>query len=114
MGLINLVLARKIEAQMGKSHDPPTRLRYQTGRFADSAKLIALKESRGGQKLGHANTTPLVGIYTYLHYPYDVFLPGHPLDNGLRDPTIYIEHGIRAAARTILEDRYPGMVLEPD
>ena len=105
MGLINLVLAKEVQAQMGKSHHPPTYLRYQEGDFARSAKLL---------NLVHTKKNTIAGIYTYMHYPYDVFLPGHPLDNGLRNPRTYIEHGIRAAARTILEGRFPGIVLEPD
>ena len=104
MGLINLVLAREVQAQMGKSSDPPTRLRYQDGDFANSAKLL---------NLVHTKKDTIAGIYEYMYYPYDVFLPGHPLDNGLRNPRTYIEHGIRAAARTILEGRFPGIVLEP-
>jgi hypothetical protein len=78
---------------MGDSTDAPTKLRYQTGRFADSAKLLTLTRSQA---------SALFGTYTYQRNPYDVFLPGGRLGTAQRDPRIYIESAIQEAAMSIL------------
>lgn len=101
--LINEVLALKVEEQMGKASDPPIKLRYQTGRFADSAKLLTLTRTEAGV---------LAGTYTYQRNPYDVFLPNGRLGTPQRDPRLYIEGAIREAAISILKRRFPGIVLE--
>ena len=89
---------------MGKSKDPPVKLRYQTGRFAESARLLTLTREQAGI---------LYGTYTYMHNPYDVFLPGEDLNPPEeRDPRIYIEGAVRDLAQTILKQRFPGIQLE--
>lgn len=101
--LINEILALEVEKRMGDATDPAVKLRYQTGRFADSAKLLTLTRAQAGI---------LAGTYTYQRSPYDVFLPGHRLGNATRDPRIYVEGAIREAAMSILKRRFPGIVLE--
>jgi hypothetical protein len=101
--LINEVLAIRVEEQMGDSTDAPTKLRYQTGRFADSAKLLTLTREQAGT---------LFGTYTYQRNPYDVFLPGGRLGTAQRDPRIYVESAIQEAAMSILRRKFPGLQLE--
>lgn len=101
-GAINEMLAQNVEEQMGNSGDPPGRLRYQTGTFADSAALLTLTRTQAGV---------LAGTYTYKRDPYDVFLNGR-LATPQRDPRIYVEGAIREAALSILQKRFPGIVLE--
>ena len=100
--LINNILAINVQEQMGDSTDPPGKLRYQSGRFAESAKLLTLTRSQAGI---------LQGTYTYQRNPYDVFLPGHKMGTPKRDPRIYVEGAIREAAITVLKNRFPGIQL---
>lgn len=101
--LINQVLSLRVKQLMGKATDPAVKLRYQNGRFSDSAVLLTLTKTQAGI---------LAGSYTYQKSPYEVFAPGHPLDNGSRDPAIYIEGAIRNAAMSLLKTKFPGIVLE--
>lgn len=101
--LINEILAEQVEAQMADSAATDGRLRYQTGRFADSAKLLTLTRTQAGV---------LAGQYTYMRDPYDVFLPGHKMGTPKRDPRIYVEGAIRQSAMSILKKRFPGIALE--
>lgn len=107
--LINRMMHLHVKAQMGEYWEAPIRLRYQSGRFARSARLVTLTR---------VETNTLAGMYTYQHRPYDVFLPGQPLGSAARNPKGIIERGIRTAAYSILEDKYPGInpniVLESD
>lgn len=101
--LINQILAMNVEEQMADSGSTDGRLRYQTGRFADSAKLLTLTRAQAGV---------LAGTYTYMRNPYDVFLPGHKMATPKRDPRIYVEGAIREAAITVLKNRFPGINVE--
>jgi hypothetical protein len=101
--LINGVLAERVKQEMDSSSAPPINLRYQTGRFSSSAALLTLTRNRAGI---------LAGTYTYQRAPYDVFLPGHPLDNGRRDPQLYIEGAIRKTAMSLLKTKFKGVQLE--
>ena len=87
---------------MASATDSSGRLRYQTGRFADSAELLTLTRTKAGI---------LAGTYTYQRNPYDVFLPGHKMANGKRDPRIYVEGAIRESAIAILKNKFPGIQL---
>jgi len=103
MSLINQALTEQIKDNMGDSNDPPVLLRNQTGRFAESAKMLTLTRSNKGV---------LAGTYTYQRNPYDVFLPGHKLGTPKRDPKIYIEGSIRELAIAIMKRKFPGLALE--
>lgn len=103
MQIINENLAEKIRSLMGDSSDPAIKLRTQTGRFSESAKLLTLTRQQTGL---------LYGTYTYQRDPYDVFLPGGRLNPPKeRDPKIYIEGAVREIAMAILKRRFPGIQL---
>ena len=102
--LINASLASTVKENMGNPGDPAIKLRYQTGRFSESARMLTLTRQESGK---------LLGSYSYMRYPYDVFLPGGKLNPPVeRDPRLYIEESIREIAISVLKDKYPGMDLE--
>jgi len=101
--LINAILAKNVEQQMASAGSTDGRLRYQSGRFAESAELLTLTKAQSGV---------LAGSYTYMKSPYEVFAPGHKMATPQRNPEIYIEGAIRAAAIAILKNKFPGMALE--
>jgi len=82
---------------MGSSSDAPIQLRYQTGRFAHSAKI------QGVSRLGRYN---LRVQYSYMRYPYDTFLPGGNLYKPERDPRGIISTSIREIATSILYSKF--------
>lgn len=84
--LLNLKMHELVKDNMGRSSEPPVRLRYQTGRFAKSVKVDNIKVDRAGA---------IQIFYTYMRYPYDVFLPGGALHNPQRNPTTIIGKSIR-------------------
>jgi len=95
-GLINQILTEQVKQQMADSAATDGRLRYQTGRFAESANLLTLTSTQAG----------------YKRDPYDVFLPGGRLGTPKRDPRIYVEGAIRNAAISILKGKFKGILLE--
>ena len=101
--LINQVLSIRVKQLMGKATDPAVKLRYQSGRFSESAVLLTLTKTQAGI---------LAGSYSYQKSPYEVFAPGGRLANGSRDPAIYIEGAIRNAAMSLLRTKFPGITLE--
>ena len=102
--LINSSLASQVKENMGDSGDPAIKLRYQTGRFSESARMLTLTRQASGK---------LMGSYSFMRYPYDVFLPGGRLNPPVeRDPRLYIEQSIRQLAISFLKDKYPGIDLE--
>ena len=103
MALINESLAEQIKGNMGDSNAPPVLLRNQTGRFAESARMLTLTRTQ-------AKT--LVGTYTYQKNPYEVFAPGHRLGTPKRNPKVYIEGSIRELAMAIMKLKFPGLTLE--
>jgi len=103
MALINESLASQIKDNMGDPNDPPVLLRNQTGRFAESAKMLSLTRAKAGI---------LAGTYTYKRNPYDVFLPGNRLGTSKRNPKIYVEGSIRELAMAIMKRKFPGLALE--
>jgi len=103
LALINQALAEQIKDNMGDSNDPPVLLRNQTGRFAESARLLTLTRSKTGI---------LAGTYTYQRYPYDVFLPEGRLGTPKRNPKVYLEGSIRELAIAIMKRKFPGLALE--
>lgn len=76
------------------------RLNYRTGRFAKSAKVIDITETRAGY--------PSIA-YTYMRYPYEVFeFPGGNPDlaTPARDPRSLIDKSIRDIAKGLIKDRF--------
>lgn len=101
--IINESLALYIKNRMGESKDHPVKLRYQTGRFADSAKLLTLNRTETGA---------FIGSYSFMRDPYGTFLPGGRLHTQQRDPKLYIEGAIRDIAVQVLKRRFSGIALE--
>ena len=77
------------------------RLRYDTGRFADSVKAVTVTQERGGM-------LPVVA-YTYQRDPYQVFEMGggnKEFATVERDPRGLIEGAIRKAAAELAMNRF--------
>ena len=83
--------------------DPAIQLRYQTGRFSESARLLTLNRTETGA---------LIGTYDFMKDPYGTFLPGGRLHTQQRDPKIYIESAIRDIAVQVLKNQFNGIALE--
>jgi len=96
--LINKKLHDQIQSNMGQSNDPPIKLRYQTGRFASSAKVLDITRTR---------ETSLNIFYTYMRFPYDTFLPPQGKQSSpQRDPQKIISKSIREIATEFLLGRF--------
>ena len=100
--LINESLAVFIKSRMGEPSDPAVKLRYQTGRFSESAKLLTLNRVEAGA---------YIGTYDFQKNPYGVFLPGERLGTQQRDPKLYIEGAIRDIAIQVLQRNFKGLNL---
>lgn len=98
--LINESLALYIKNRMGESADPAIKLRYQTGRFSESAYLLTLNRVEAGN---------YIGTYDFAKNPYGVFLPGGRLHTQQRDPKLYIEGAIRDIAIGVLGRNFKGI-----
>ena len=101
--IINESLAEYIKLRMDKPSDPAIRLRNQTGRFAESARLLTLNRTEAGA---------LIGTYDFMRNPYGTFLPGGRLHTQQRNPSIYIEGAIRDIAIQVLKKQFNGISLE--
>lgn len=91
--LINLNMHDDVKENMGMPHEPPVRLRYQTGRFASSVQVKAIAMTR-------ADSIRI--YYSYMRNPYDVFLPGGRLHNPRRNPRTIIERSIRSRVAELM------------
>lgn len=95
LSYINLYLHDQIKRNMGSGQNSDV-LNYRTGRFAHSARVLSFSRTRDSA----INIT-----YTYMRYPYDVFLPGGKLYKPGRDPRKIIGKSIRELVqRKVLED----------
>lgn len=89
--LINSNLQNVISANMGNGNDKKI-LNYRTGRFAGSAKVERLSESRAGM---------LSAFYSYMKNPYGTFEPGYAQgEPASRSPKLLISKSIREIAAT--------------
>lgn len=96
--LLNKELPPAVIKRMGKSTDPPIKLRHQTGRFAYSSEIVNITSTRRDR---------IDIFYTYMHYPYDVFLPGHRLNPPAeRDPRPIIDQAIRDISKDIISSKF--------
>ena len=94
--LLNQALHEQIRQNMGTGSDKKV-LNYRTGRFASSARVEKITQSREGM---------LTAFYTYMKYPYQTFEPG--FKQGVptsRDPKLLISKSIRDIATTIVGNR---------
>lgn len=89
--LINSQLQDVISANMG-SGDSRNTLNYRTGRFAASASVTKMSQSREGM---------ITAFYTYMKNPYQTFEPGFKQGSPkTRDPKLLIGRSIRDIAAT--------------
>jgi len=92
---VNAKLHTTIKDNMGVPNDPAVRLRYQTGRFAKSAKVV------GG--ISRNNAVQL--FYKYQNNPYDTFAPGGRLHKPARNPKAIIGKSVREIAIELFANR---------
>lgn len=94
--LINDSLQNVISANMGNGGETRI-LNYKTGRFAASAKVESLSESRAGM---------ITAFYSYMKNPYQTFEPGYRQGSPqTRDPKLLIAKSIREIAATKVGNR---------
>ena len=95
--ILNALLHDAIQANMKTSADASNKsyLRYQTGRFARSAKVERLTQTRAQLNVG----------YSYQEYPYATFSPpeGKQSSHG-RDPKRYIAKSVRDIISALFGD----------
>ena len=89
--LINSQLQDVISANMGDGSQRNV-LNYRTGRFAASASVTKMSQSREGM---------ITAFYTYMKNPYQTFEPGFKQGSPkTRDPKLLISRSIRDIAAT--------------
>jgi hypothetical protein len=94
--LINENLQNVISANMGSGSEKRI-LNYRTGRFAASAAVERMSQSRQGM---------ITAFYTYMKYPYQTFEPGYAQGSPkTRNPKLLIAKSIREIAATKVGNR---------
>ena len=94
--LINDSLQNVISANMGDGNRRDV-LNYRTGRFAASAAVERMSQSREGM---------ITAFYTYMKYPYQTFEPGYVQGSpATRNPKLLIAKSIREIAATKVGNR---------
>ena len=89
--LINTHLQDVISANMGDGGETRI-LNYRTGRFAASAQVERLSQSRAGA---------ITAFYAYMKYPYQTFEQGYAQGSPIsKDPRLLISKSIREIAAT--------------
>jgi hypothetical protein len=100
--LINSHLQDVISANMG-SGNSKNMLNYRTGRFAASAKVERMSQSREGM---------ITAFYSYMKNPYQTFEPGYRQGSPkTRDPKLLIAGSIREIAASKVSDRMRAVSL---
>ena len=100
--LINTHLQDVISANMGSGNDHRI-LNYQTGRFAASAKVERMSQSREGM---------ITAFYSYMKNPYQTFEPGYRQGSPkTRDPKLLIAGSIRDIAASKVGNRMRAVLL---
>ena len=100
--LLNTRLHDQIRNNMGKG-SATEKLNYRTGRFASSANILSLQQSK----------EKVIANYTFMRSPYDVFMPEGRLYRPGRDPEKIINRSIRQLATQLVFDKfkiYPNLV----
>lgn len=102
MAFINSNLQHVISANMGDGNDKKV-LNYRTGRFAASAAVERLSESRQGM---------ITAFYTYMKNPYSTFEPGNAQGHiKSRDPKLLISKSIREIAEQKVGNRLRSVLV---
>lgn len=100
--LLNTHLQDVISANMG-SGSSRNILNYQTGRFAASAKVERMSQSREGM---------ITAFYSYMKNPYQTFEPGFRQGSPkTRDPKLLIAQSIRDIAATKVSNRMRAVLI---
>lgn len=100
--LINTHLQDVISANMGDGSEKRI-LNYRTGRFAASAKVERLSESRAGL---------ITAFYSYMKNPYQTFEPGFKQGSPkTRDPKLLIGNSIKEIAATVIGNRMRAVLV---
>lgn len=100
--LLNQALSEQIRKNMGTGNETRI-LNYRTGRFASSAKVEKMSQSREGM---------LTAFYTYMKYPYATFSEGGLQQNPRsRDPKLLISKSIREIGASLVKNRMRAVSL---
>lgn len=100
--LINQNLAKQIESNMGTGTARRV-LNYRTGRFAESAEVKYMSESRAGM---------ITAFYTYMRNPYGTFAEGGAQEFPTsRNPKLLIAASIRQLAGTQVANRMRAVLV---
>lgn len=100
--LINSQLQNVISANMGNGSERKV-LNYRTGRFAASANVERMSQSREGA---------ITAFYTYQKNPYQTFQPGFAQGSPVsRDPKLLIGKSIREIAATKVGNRLRAVLV---
>lgn len=100
--LLNTHLQDVISANMGSGSSRDI-LNYRTGRFAASAKVEKISQSREGM---------ITAFYSYMKNPYQTFEPGFRQGSPKsRDPKLLIAKSIRDIAATKVANRMRAVVI---
>jgi hypothetical protein len=94
--LLNLALSQQIQQNMGTGTRRDV-LNYRSGRFAESAKVTNMSQSREGM---------ITAFYTYMRNPYGTFSEGGAQSSPRsRDPKLLISKSIREVLATQVNNR---------
>ena len=100
--LLNQGLASQIEQNMGDG-DRKDILNYRSGRFAESAQVERMSQSREGM---------ITAFYSYMRNPYATFsFGGQQSDPISRDPKLLISKSIREIGATIVGNRMRAVLV---
>jgi hypothetical protein len=100
--ILNQGLASQIEKNMGKG-DRRDILNYRTGRFAESAKVETMSQSREGM---------ITAFYSYMRNPYATFsFGGAQSSPATRDPKLLISRSIREIGATMVGNRMRAVLV---
>lgn len=102
LAILNLGLAEQIRRNMGTGNSK-TLLNYRTGRFAESAKVVRVSESRQGM---------ITAFYTYMKNPYATFSQGGRQElPKSRDPKLLISKSIRELMQEQMANRMRAVAI---
>lgn len=100
--LLNAQLVERVKENMGTG-DRKDILNLRSGRFAESAKVERLTESRTGM---------ITAFYTYMRNPYGTFSEGGQQQSPRsRDPKLLISKSIREIAQTQMQNRLRAVLV---
>ena len=100
--ILNQSLASRIQQNMGKG-DRRDILNYRSGRFAESAKVETMSQSREGM---------ITAFYSYMRNPYATFsFGGAQSSPATRDPKLLISKSIREIGATMVGNRMRAVLV---